>query len=620
MHIQKPRTPITPIASTLALACAALFASASYAANAELGQVVVTATRQETRSNELLSDVTVIERSDIERAGQSTITDLLARQPGVQTVSNGGPGTNTNFYVRGARPDQTKMLIDGVPINSIDTSGSPLRFVPLADVERIEILRGPAATLYGADAIGGVIQIFTRRGVPGLRTNAFIGGGSYHTQQGAFGVSGGNEQWSFRVGANQQSADNFSARRNATNKDRDLDPYRNTGSSAALNFQPAKGHEITASLLNADGLVHYDSTTGTGNFDSRNLFKTEVFNLTTKNQMTDAWKSTLSYGRSLDEQTTYDATNQSGSKLQTRGEQFFWQNDVRLPLGSGLFALEHVEQEASPAARFGKTNRTTNSVLGGWTGHWQEHLWQVSARRENHSQYGTKDTGALSYGYQITPELRASASVASAFKSPSLYQLYVATFGNANLKPEQAKNREIDLVWTRGTNSVSLTSYSNRIRDLIDFSSSTNAYRNISRAKLDGATIAYAGQFSAWVLNANLDFLHAINEGTGLRLERRANEKLTLRAIRTFGQWEIGGETVSVGPRFNTSSNTSAGNNLTGGMGGYTLLNATARYALAKDWSLEMRADNLGDKYYETALGYGTAGQSFFAGVRYSPK
>lgn len=617
MHIQKPLTLITSIVSTLTLTCAALFASASYAANAELGQIVVTATRQETRSNDLLSDVTVIERSDIERAGQSTITDLLARQPGVQTVSNGGPGTNTNFYIRGARPDQTKILIDGVPINSIDTSGSPLRFVPLADVERIEILRGPAATLYGADAIGGVIQIFTRRGEPGLRTNAFVGAGSYNTRQGAFGVSGGNEQWSFRVGANQQSADNFSARRNATNKDRDLDPYRNTGSSAALSFQPTKGHEVTASLLNADGLVHYDSTTGTGNFDSRNLFKTEVFNLATKNQITDAWKSTLSYGSSFDEQTNYSSTSQSGSKLQTRGEQFFWQNDVRLPLGSGLLMLEHTEQEAFPESRFGKAQRATNSKLVGWNGHWQSHIWQISARREEHSRFGTKNTGALGYGYQITSEIRASAAIASAFKAPSLYQLYVPVNGNPNLKPEQANNRELSLVWNRNANRISLTVYSNRIRDLINVPSDTQPYGNIARAKFDGTTISYAGHVSQWALNANLDFLHAINEDTGLRLDRRANEKLTLTALRAFGQWEIGGETVSVGPRFNTSSST---NNLTGGMGGYTLLNATARYALAKDWSLEMRADNLGDKYYETALGYGTAGQSFFAGVRYSPK
>ena len=146
---------------------AAIPSSSTFAGEADAEAVVVTATRQATRANELLSDVSVIERADIEASGQQTIADLLARQPGIQTSTSGGPGSATNFYVRGARPEQTKVLVDGVPLNSVDLSGSPLRFLSLADVERIEILRGPASALYGADAIGGVIQIFTVRGGKG---------------------------------------------------------------------------------------------------------------------------------------------------------------------------------------------------------------------------------------------------------------------------------------------------------------------------------------------------------------------------------------------------------------------------------------------------------------------
>ena len=160
--------PDRSIAAAALALLAAIPASPAFAdeTNSDAEAIVVTATRQAMRANELLSDVTVIDRSAIEAGGQETVADLLARQPGVQVSSSGGPGTSTSFYVRGARPEQTKVMLDGVPINSVDLSGSPLRFLPLSDVERIEILRGPASALYGADAIGGVIQIFTRTGAP----------------------------------------------------------------------------------------------------------------------------------------------------------------------------------------------------------------------------------------------------------------------------------------------------------------------------------------------------------------------------------------------------------------------------------------------------------------------
>ena len=171
----------------------------------ELDPLVVTATRQPARASELLSDITIVDREEIERGGQESIADLLSKQPGVQQTTSGGPGTETSFYVRGARPEQTKILVDGISINSMDLSGSPLRFLPLAGIERIEILRGPASTLYGADAIGGVIQIFTRRGEPGLRANAFAGYGTQNTLKTTLALSGSNEQWRFWVEGNHAS-------------------------------------------------------------------------------------------------------------------------------------------------------------------------------------------------------------------------------------------------------------------------------------------------------------------------------------------------------------------------------------------------------------------------------
>ncbi|MBL8429567.1 MAG: TonB-dependent receptor [Dechloromonas sp.] len=604
---------LNPIAALLALS----FAPAAFAVDqlAALDPVLITATRQEMRASELLADVSVIDRKEIERNGQGTITELLARQPGIQTASNGGPGTSTNFYIRGARPDQTKVLIDGIPINSVDLSGSPLRFVPLADVERIEILRGPAATLYGADAVGGVIQIFTKRGEPGLRANGFVGYGTQNTAQVSAGLSGGNEQWRFRLEGNHQSSDSISARRNASNKDADRDPYRNTGGAASLSFLPAKGHEIGLSYRRNEGKTYYDSSSGTSSFDSRVLFESEQWQVFTKNRILDNWNSKLHYGEAVDYQNNfYSGAPANGDYLRTVNKQLGWQNDVKLPLGSALISLERQDQSVTPRTSFAADSEVSiNSVVAGWMANYDIHRWQISGRHDDHSQFGTADTYALAYGLQLAKQWRAHVSYGTAFKAPSLYQLFDQYSGNPLLQAEKAKNQEAALIWDSGSQTVSATYYQNRIENLIDWSFSTFKYENVSRAQLEGLTLAYQARLDDWTIGASADFLDAKNEDTGMKLGRRAGQKATLWVSRRIGAFDVGGEFMAVDKRFNSNTET-------GQMDAYTLTNLTGRYAITKELAIEGRINNVFDKQYETALGYGTFGRNAFIGLRYSPK
>ena len=567
------------------------------------------------RKTELLADVSVIDREEIERTGQGTITELLARQPGIQTASNGGPGTSTNFYIRGARPDQTKVLIDGIAINSVDLSGSPLRFVPLADVERIEILRGPAATLYGADAVGGVIQIFTKRGEPGLRANGFVGYGTQNTAQVSAGLSGGNEQWRFRLDGNHQSSDSISARRNASNKDADRDPYRNTGGGASLSFLPAKGHEIGLSYRRNEGKTYYDSSTGTSSFDSRVLFESEQWQVFTKNRILDNWNSKLHYGEAVDYQNNfYSGAPANGDYLRTQNKQLGWQNDVKLPLGSALISLERQDQSVTPRTSFAADSEVTiNSVVAGWMANYDIHRWQITGRHDDHSQFGAADTYALAYGLQLAKQWRAHVSYGTAFKAPSLYQLFDQYSGNPLLQAEKAKNQEAALIWDSGSQTVSATYYQNRIENLIDYSFTTFKYQNVSRAQVEGLTLAYQARFEDWSIGASADFLDAKNEDTGKKLGRRAGQKATLWVSRRIGAFDVGGEFMAVDKRFNSNTET-------GLMDAYTLTNLTGRYAITKELAIEGRINNVFDKQYETALGYGTFGRNAFIGLRYSPK
>jgi len=602
-----------------------LLCAVSAHAQQTLDPVVVTATRQETRESDLLADVTVIDRAQIERSAGTTVADLLSRQPGIQITRSGGMGTAAGLFVRGANADQTKVLVDGIPINSLDAYGSSLRDLPLDQIERIEILRGPASTLYGADALGGVIQVITRQGEPGLRAEAFAGYGTQDTFQSSAAVSAGEAQWRLRFEGNRMSTRGISARTHASNYDADRDGYENTGGAFSLAVLPVEGHEVGFSYRQNDGRSHYDGgfPLADGDFNNRTDFRNAQWRLYAKNRLASFWNSTLQYGQATDRQIDYSAWQPEGSRWQTENRQVSWQNDVDLPLGRLLLAAERLEQHAAPSNTFvGHDSVGTNSALAGWTANWGRHRWQLNARRDNHSAFGGKTTYAVAYGYQITSEWRAHASYGTAFKAPSLGQLYNPSWGgNANLKPEQARNREFGIVWERGAHSASATYYQNRVRDLIswapDFSLPFGGQlENVNRAKLEGVTLAYAGRFGDWRLRASYDWLDAIDQDTGLRLGRRARNKGVAGVSHVWGPAEAGVEWVGVGSRYDGTN----GNDPSTRLGGYSLVNLTARYAISKSLSVEGRIDNLFDKDYELAQGYGTPGITAFVGIRYAPR
>ncbi|MDR1647689.1 MAG: TonB-dependent receptor [Zoogloeaceae bacterium] len=635
-HVQSRFRGILPAALTLIVAPGALAADRAAIDSAELDPLIFIASRQPMRASEVLADVTVVGREEIEAAGQSTIVDLLARQHGIQTYAQGGPGKAASFFVRGANSDQLKVLVDGIPINSIDGSGSPLRYLPLADVERIEILRGAAATLYGADAIGGVIQIVTRRGQPGLQADAFVGYGSHNTRQAAAGISGGNEHWRFRVEANHYATDGFSAQRHATNKDADDDAYRNTGGALSFSFLPTTDHEFGASYRQNSGTVHYDSGNvppwgnNDGTYDYRDHFKTRQWQVFAKNRFFEGrWQSTLRYGEALDDQKNYGWDDwayplpaETRSRLWTRTRLLSWQNDVRLPLGTLLAAVEKQKQNIRPRDEYANADMDNTAFLLGWTARLGDHGWQLNARSDDHSRYGRESTWGLAYGYQITPEWRARASVGTSFKAPSLYQLYTKYYGygNPDLKPEKASNREVALVWERAGQQATLTLYRNRVKDLIDSDPVTWQATNARRARLSGATLAYAGQFGDWKLGASYDYLNAKKrdaDGNWVWLGRRARHVARLTVDRDWSEkFRTGVELLAVGRRYDGTYAKSASNKEE--LGGYTLVNLTARYALTRDLKLEARLNNLFDKQYETARYYSTDdGFNAFVGLRY---
>jgi len=597
------------LGAAIALAFHPALADTTLLAAADLATVVVTATRQATRADELLADVDVLTREDIARAGHATLEEVLGRVAGLEYAANGGPGANASLFIRGANASHTLLLIDGLRVGSATSGDVALSRIPLDLVERVEILRGPASSLYGADAIGGVIQVFTRRGdaAPGLTASAGIG--SQRGYAANAGLAGGDTAfaWNFQFG--QADTDGFSAIRNPNHwgYSSDRDGFRNSHFGANLSWRPAAGQEYGLNLFQDSGISGYDSAPKTSTF--KNDQDLSAIALHARHRLTADWTSTLRLGRSSD-----DATNLVDGRptdiFRTDQDQLVWQHDLKLPVGQALVAAEYLRQVVSGTTAYPVTERTIRSLLAGWTGRFDRHLLQFNLRRDDNSQFGGRSTGHLGYGYRFAPEWRASVAYGTAFRAPSFNQLYFPDTGygggNPLLKPERAKNTELGLHWERGLQRADLSLFQNRVTDLIN----NWPPENVGKATLSGMSLAYAGMLADWELAASLDLQKPRDDLSGRKLARRADEQLKLRASRNLGDWRYGGEWQLVGARYDDAANKVR-------LGGYGIVSLFADRRLDADWSVFVRANNLFDKTYELARDYATPGANLFVGLRY---
>lgn len=576
--------------------------------------IVVTATRQATRTRELLSDVTVLGRGEIEQAGASTIGELLSRQPGLQVATTGGAGAATSVFIRGANPGHTLLLVDGLRVGSATTGQPAFETIPLAQIERIEILRGPASAVYGADAIGGVIQIFTRRGDGSPRADAFVGIGTQGSYEANIGYAGRRDDLSFSLRAGYNETQGF----DALGIPPDRDGFRQEHLGANVALQLRGGGQLAANYFQSSGINKYDGGTA---YDNRIHKKAAIYSVTWTQPVTADWKSTVRLGQTHDGAKTFDPTYPSD--IATKSDQFVWQNDIRLPVGKGLLAYEMLSESVSNSeAALTTDHRRTDSLLLGWGGNFGSQRLQINARRDDSTQYGGHNAGSLSYGYQFTSDWRGYASVGRAFKAPTFNDLYFPLVcfphwgcfgGNPNLRPERANNREAGLIWERGAHQASMVRFDNRISDLIVWASQPF---NVGKARLRGTTLAYALNGSDWQAGVSYTDQQARDVDTDLPLLRRADRQLTASLARDFSGWRIGAEWQAVAAR----DDYDFANSVRVRLGGYGIVNAFARRALAPDWMLEVRGNNIGDKKYQQALNFTAPGASLFVGIRYTPK
>jgi vitamin B12 transporter len=612
----------------LAAAVATLFSHATLAESDPI--VLVTATRQAVRHNELLTDASAITREEIDRAAPlQTLGDLLTREGGVETATSGAPGGVTNIFIRGANGGHTLLLIDGQRVGSATLGEPSIQRIPLAQIERVEILRGPASALYGSDAIGGVIQIFTRPTADGTKVTADASIGSFGTREVNAGVSTQSGALSASLRAGALKTDGFNAIHNPSSAgfNSDKDGYENKHLTASLAFKFANRDEIGASVFHSDGENQYDNVYFDGvapfmhaDFDFRARQKTSSGSVFTRNRFTDAWTSQLRAGRSVDESKNFDAPG-TRSDFKTGQNQLSWQNDIKLPLGTAMLSLERVKQAIESNGTYVLTERTIDSALAGWTGGLADHRLQGNVRMDHNSQFGDKTTGNLGYGYQLNDDWRLRSSFGTAFKAPTFNDLYFPETafggGNPSLKPEDARSGEVGINRDTATGSLALTAYRSKITNLIQWvpDDPTNPFgawhpTNVGKARLQGVSFSGKQRYGSLSVRASADAASHKDALTGLQLPLRSRHHGSFGVEQLFGDTLLAADVQASGRRFNDTANTVV-------LAGYSVVNLQAEQKLSKDLTVFAKANNVFDRFYEVRDDFATAGRSFFVGVRY---
>jgi vitamin B12 transporter len=578
--------------------------------------LIVTPTRMTQPLDQTIADTTVLTEQDIRESGASDVPTLLRSVAGVDVVQSGGLGKVSSIFMRGTNSSQVLVLLDGVRINSATTGTTALEHIMLDSIERIEVVRGNVSSLYGSEAIGGVIQLFTKRGHGAPAFNAGIGFGSHGTQHLAAGFSGAVEATSFSVNVGKVKTDGISAINTqiAPTANPDKDGYDNTTLDAQVKHAINADHQLSASLFSTRGDSQYDNPFNAATTDLNNTKAAiDKWSLSSDDQLNAMWHSKLNWARGTDDSRDY-LNGADNGRIKTANKQLGWQNEFKLADTQRVnLAAERLVQTVESDTPYTRTTRNVNSLLGGYVGEYGTQQVQFNLRQDRYSDFGAVNTGLLGYGLAFADNWRATASVSSAFKAPTFNDMYAPASwgGNPNLRPERANNREIGLKYSSGDQHVGLVYFDNRIHDLIVYQFPLTV--NVGQAQINGTELNYSGAFGDTSIKANATMQNPRDMATGNTLLRRAKRLANLMVSKSFGAWEGGGEWQYSGVRQDVDINTFAPVTLPA----YQLFNLNARYQVEKSLSVSARIDNLFNKDYMLVHGYNTLGRTLFVGLSY---
>ena len=584
-----------------------------------LPDTVITASRVMQRAQDALPDVSLITRSDIERSQAKDVPSLLAQLAGMEVTQSGGMGGVATLFMRGAESRHALVLVDGLPMNSLNFNLAALEHLPLSGIERIEVVRGNVSSLYGSAALGGVVQIFTRQNSgSGLKGTWFEASGQMGSENFRSTQVSAGQKWASGFGVNASTEHVQTRGFNAINplQRPDTNPDRDgyTRQSDAINFsQEFESGRVGLMLRETHATVQYDSQWGPANQvdESKSVLRSALLNATYKASQELQWD--VSMGQQEDKLnaalTAYPYYVNSQSKTSAVGAVWtLWPNHA---LTSGY---ENTRQKIASDTEYNPTERSVNSWRLGYQGKVENQQWQLNVRQDQYSDFGQANTWYAGYAYFLTPELRLKASASTGFMAPTFNDLYYPWGGNPLLRPEQARSNEVGMQYIKATWNARITAFENRYTDLID--NDVNWTRtNIAKAKNQGVEVALAGQwqlpgFGAQKWRLSMTSQDPQNEITHQALARRAKTLAQAGVMQSLGFWDTGVQLRFNGARTDDAQNLKA----------YTLIDLTASQALTPELRLNLRIENAGNANYQSIYGYNMPKRGFFAGLKWTPK
>ncbi len=613
----------------LALALAPALPSLAQSEDApQLNPVVVTATRNPQLLSATLAHTTVISREDIERSQAADLVSLLQREAGLQRTQNGGIGTVSGIFMRGAPSLQTLVLIDGVPQNKQDASGLvSLEHLMLDNIKRVEIVRGNVSAIYGSAAIGGVIQIFTRTGTrePSAGLSVEIGPRAFRKLSGSLSASAADTAIS--ITASRLRTDGFTAVNTGQQPlaNPDADGYQNTSVSLSATHRLSGDHNFGVRLMRSKGDTAYDNAFGAATDIQTSTTRLAQTTLFTDNTW-GRWRSRVALSEQSDRSRAQDnGIFGSNDSFTTRTTVLNWVNTVGL--GADWQATAGLEKQrqhvdTSTTSPFGvayDANRATLAAFAGAQGRIGDGALQLNVR---HDKVGVlkQNSGYLGYGYPFAEHFKAIGSVSSAFNAPPLGYLFAPGFGNPALRPELARSRELGLQYEQGAHFVRATYFVTHVRDQLTFDLTTFAFANVERARNSGVEVSYKARLGTTDLRASLTAQDPTNEGTGQALVRRARTLVSFGISQPLDAWRLGADLQYSGKRPDAYSDALTFATIRTSLAAYTVLDLTATYQMSPELVFKARLDNATDRSYQTVYGYNQQPRSLYVGVTWNPR
>jgi len=602
---------LLPLAIGLALATAG--AGAEESANGgdfRLDPLVVTTTLASETANESLSSVTVIDSEALEKRQANELSQALQGQAGLNVVTNGGFGKNTSVFTRGTGSESTLFLLDGIRIRSATSGGAPWQFIPPQLLHSVEVVRGPRSSLYGADAVGGVVQGFTRPRDGSDSQWAEIGGGSFDTFRGGAGVAGTSGNTGYSIQGHFFDTNGTELTDGGEDK-----RFDNASGNISVDHEFDNGTRVQVLGFRAEG----DTESGLG--QSRNTdFHIQTLGARLEMPVTRHWETQVELSESRDEQ---NSTSSFGTSVfDTRTRTVRWENTIGTEGQQLIVGAEHRNDEVSSTTDFAEDSRYNRAVFGQLLLERGMTDLQASVRWDDNEAFGNSVTGSAAMGMEIDRRHRIRLSYGTAFRAPTFNDLFFPFTpftgfpdfeGNENLSPERSDTAEFGVRGQYRHAFWDVAFFQTKVDDLIvnQTENGVTQPRNVERARIQGVELTSGVQWRALELRSAATFQDPENRNTGERLARRTTRSLRLDADYTIGPVSAGATGIFEGDRRDTDGSS---------LGGFGVLNLRANWNFAPSWTLGVRAENLTDKEYQTAGGFDNPGRSGFITLRYGSR